>query len=168
VKKVLVGSKPLLPEVREAEQCGYETSILDRVLKVRTPRKTRRGGSGYGTSGQSSGSETNTSLPERKVEQAVDEILHLKIMESLLDWNEPATIVLATGDAAEAEYSGGFMKMVERALERGWRIELVSFRDSISNAYKSKAFRNKWSERFKIIELDDFRDELLVSSLPMG
>ncbi|KAI9772037.1 MAG: hypothetical protein M1840_001325 [Geoglossum simile] len=167
-KKVLVGSKPLLPEAKEAEHCGYETSILDKVLKVRTPRKTRRGGSGYGTSGQSSGSETNAPLPERKVEQAVDEVLHLKIMESLLDWNEPATIVLATGDAAEAEYSGGFMKMAERALERGWRIELVSFRDCISNAYKSKAFRNKWRGRFEVIELDDFRDELLISPLLMG
>ncbi|KAH0559723.1 hypothetical protein GP486_003759 [Trichoglossum hirsutum] len=163
-KKVLVGSKPLLPEIREAEKCGYETSILDKVLKVPTPRKTRQRKNGYGTSGQSSGSESNARLPERKVEQAVDEVLHLKIMESLLDWKEPATIVLATGDAAEAEYSGGFMKMVERALERDWQIELVSFRDSISNAYRNKTFRDRWKERFRIIELDDFHEELLISS----
>ncbi|KAH0538517.1 hypothetical protein FGG08_004904 [Glutinoglossum americanum] len=162
-KRVLVGSKPLLPEFKEAEQCGYETNILDKVLKVPTPRKMRQGRSGYGTSGQSSGSETNARLPERKMEQAVDEILHLKIMESLLDWSKPATIVLATGDAAEAEYSGGFMKMVERALERGWQIELVSFRDNISNAYKNKAFRDKWREQFEIIGLDDFREELWIS-----
>jgi hypothetical protein len=162
-KRVLVGSKPLLPEFKEAELCGYETNILDRVLKAPTPRKMRQGRNGYGTSGQSSGSETNTQLPERKMEQAVDEILHLKIMESLLDWNEPAAIVLATGDAAEAEYSGGFMKMVERALERDWQVELVSFRDNISNAYKNKVFRDRWREQFEIIELDYFGEELWIS-----
>ncbi len=70
-------------------------------------------------------------------------------------------MVLATGDAAEAEYSQGFLKMVERALEKGWSVELVSFKHNISGMYKRKEFRGKWSQRFKIIELDDFVEELL-------
>jgi len=42
----------------EAQKCGYELNILDRVLKskIATPEKKKRGGSGYATtSGQSSG-----------------------------------------------------------------------------------------------------------------
>ena len=102
--------------------------------------------------------------PEKWVEQAVDEILHLKMMESIVDASEPAIMVLATGDAAEAEYSGGFLKMVERALAKGWRVELASFRHNTSGAYKRKEFRGKWGDRFGIVELDDFVEVLLVGS----
>ena len=177
-KRVLVGSDNF-PAIQEAKLIGYETNILDRVHKAKelTPRQKKynlRGnsngnnngnGNGSGTSGQSSGSETTIAAtrfaPEKWVEQAVDEILHLKILESVVDADEPSTIVLATGDAAEAEYSGGFLKMVERALAKGWRVELVSFRHNTSGAYKRKDFRTKWGERFKIIELDDFAELLL-------
>lgn len=161
IKRVLVGSKPLTPAVDEAQACGYEVSILDRVMKAREvgPRKQKYQNGGNTTSGQSSGSET--SAPQRLVEQAVDEILHLKMLESLIDVKEPATMVLATGDAAEAEYSGGFMKMVERALEKGWMVELASFKQNLSWAYRQKPFRQKWMGRFKLIFLDDYSEELL-------
>ena len=101
--------------------------------------------------------------PEKWVEQAVDEILHLKILESIVDARKPSTIVLATGDAAEAEYSEGFLKMVERALEKMWKVELVSFKHNTSGAYRRKEFRSKWGESFKTIELDEFVEELLGS-----
>ncbi|KAI9723624.1 MAG: hypothetical protein M1812_000924 [Candelaria pacifica] len=163
-KRVLVGSSPHVPAFDEAKQLGYETSILDRVHKAKelTPRQ-KKYRNGYGTSGQSSGSETTVAFaPEKWVEQAVDEILHLKILESLVDAAEPSTIILATGDAAEAEYSEGFLRMVERALEKGWSIELISFAQSISFAYRKKEFRQKWGKRFQIIELDEFCEELLA------
>ncbi|KAF9888357.1 hypothetical protein FE257_008790 [Aspergillus nanangensis] len=162
-KRVLVGSDRFAA-IHEGEQLGYETNILDRVQKVKLPprrqmksQKHRRAGS----QDAGSGSETNDVFGERWVEQGVDEILHLKILESLLDTEEPATIVLATGDAAEAEFSGGFMKMVERALQRGWRVELVSFSLVTSYAYQKKDFRAKWGNRFKVIMLDDYIEELL-------
>ena len=98
------------------------------------------------------------------MEQAVDEILHLKMMESVVDAEEASTMVLATGDAAEAEYSGGFLKMVERALGKGWKIELASFRHNTSGAYKRRGFRQQWGERFKIVELDDFVEVLVGSN----
>lgn len=154
-KRVLVGSDRL-PSIDEAETLGYEANILDRVHKLKhaTPRppKTRKGGLG--------GPETVQASGERWVEQGVDEILHLKILESLLDTDEPATIVLATGDAAAAEYSGGFMRMVERALQRGWIVELVSFSQVTSYAYRKKEFRAKWGGHFRMIELDAYIDEL--------
>ncbi|KAH8435018.1 NYN domain-containing protein [Aspergillus melleus] len=161
-KRVLVGSDRFAA-IDEGEKLGYEANILDRVQKVKQPtrrqlrfRKNTRGAQ------DGSGSETNDVPPGRWVEQAVDEILHLKILESLLDTDEPATIVLATGDAAEAEYSGGFMRMVERALQRGWNVELVSFSQVTSYAYRKKEFRAKWGDRFKLIALDGYIEELMA------
>ena len=175
-KRVVVGSDNI-ESMDEARLLGYETSILDRVHKARelTPRQKRYHNGQHGnnngntsattgTSGQSSGSDTNAPAlraPEKWVEQAVDEILHLKILESVVDAKVPSTIVLATGDAAEAEYSGGFLKMVERALDKGWKVELVSFGRNISSAYKKREFRGKWGNSFKIVELDVFVECLL-------
>ena len=168
-KRIVVGSDNF-PAISEAKAIGYETNILDRVHKAKelTTRQKRfsNGGNGTGT-GTGSGSETTATVaavqyaPEKWVEQAVDEILHLKMMESVVDASEPSTMVLATGDAAEAEYSGGFMKMVERALGKRWKVELVCFRHNMSGAYKRKEFRQRWGERFKIVELDDFVETLL-------
>ena len=164
-KRVLVGSDNF-SAIQEAKLLGYETNILDRVHKAKelTPRQKRwRNRNLIGTSGPSSGSETATAThtSERWVEQGVDEILHLKMLESLVDVKSPSTIVLATGDAAQAEYSQGFLKMVERALERGWKVELVSFRHNTSGAYKKAEFRSQWGKSFKTIELDEFVEELV-------
>ncbi|KAL8950229.1 MAG: hypothetical protein Q9222_003718, partial [Ikaeria aurantiellina] len=137
-KRVLVGSDNY-PAIQEAKLIGYETNILDRVHKAKelTPKQKKylpnntasgSGGGGGNNNGGNSGSETTAAAvmyaKEAWVEQAVDEILHLKILESVVDATAPSTIVLATGDAAEAEYSSGFLRMVERALEKGWKVEL--------------------------------------------
>lgn len=154
-KRVLVGSDRFAA-IDEGEKLGYEKNILDRVHKAK--QLTQRQAKYQATSS----SETNEAAVERWVEQGVDEILHLKILESLVDTDKPATIVLATGDAAEAEYSGGFMKMVERALQRGWTVELVSFSQVTSQAYQRKKFRTKWGGRFKMIALEKYIEELLA------
>ncbi|KAJ0416149.1 hypothetical protein BJY00DRAFT_239335 [Aspergillus carlsbadensis] len=162
-KRVLVGSDRYAA-IDESEKLGYEANILDRVHKVKTltPRqlKFRKNPRAALHNGGHS-SETNDVSEQRWVEQAVDEILHLKILESLVDVDEPATIVLATGDAAEAEYSGGFLKMVERALQRGWKVELVSFSQVTSYSYRKKEFRSRWGDQFQMIALDDYIEELL-------
>lgn len=169
-KRVLVGSDKF-PAIQEAKLIGYETNILERVHKAKelTPRQKKyinnyNSSSYNSTTGQSSSSETTTGFAlEKWVEQAVDEILHLKMLESVVDAKTPSTIVLATGDAAEAEYSQGFLKMVERALKKGWKVELVSFKHNISGAYKRKEFREKWESQFKIITLDEYVDSLVGS-----
>lgn len=84
------------------------------------------------------------------------------MMESIVDVKEPSTMVLATGDAAEAEYSHGFLKMVERALEKGWKVELVSFKQNTSGAYRRNDFRSKWGKMFRVIELDEYTEELIA------
>lgn len=163
-KRVLVGSDKNLA-IHEAETLGYETNILERVFKAKelTPRQKKYAAR---SGGETSGSETNTGYPPTRaaakmVEQAVDEILHLKILESLIDTDKPSTMVLATGDAAEAEYSGGFLKMVERALSKGWSVEVVSFRQNTSSMYRRQDFRAKWGPKFKLIELDAYAEYLI-------
>lgn len=164
-KRVLVGSDKL-PAIDAARAIGYETNILERVHKAKemTPRQKRfhRNGHTSANDTYTSGSETPaTTAPEKWVEQAVDEILHLKILESLIDCEKPATMVLATGDAAEAEYSGGFMKMVERALSKGWMVELVSFRLNTSNAYRRREFHQRWGGMFRLVSLDEYVEEMI-------
>jgi len=82
----------------------------------------------------------------------------------LLDVAKPATIVLATGDAAPAEFSpeGGFLKCIQRALQRGWQVELVCWRKSMSRLWRDKVFRVQWKDTFSVVELDDFLDELVL------
>ncbi|KAH7064802.1 hypothetical protein B0J12DRAFT_560788 [Macrophomina phaseolina] len=177
-KRVLVGSLPAIPAFERAKALGYETNILDKVFKARElterqkyfrEREARMNGtyrpSSSGGEGSGSGSETNAAAPQKAreawVEQGVDEILHLKMLESVVDVDEPSTIVLGTGDAAAAEYSQGFMCMVERALKKGWRVELVSWQAGISSAYKRREFRQKWGDAFRIINLDDYVEDLL-------
>lgn len=113
--------------------------------------------------GDGSGTETSTPqyAPAKMIEQGVDEILHLKILESLVDNDKPSTIVLATGDAAQAEYSEGFMAMAERALRKGWTVELVSWSKNISKTYLKSQWEHAWDGRFRIIYLDDYAEELL-------
>jgi len=126
------------------------------------------GNGGYMSSGSGTtttrGSETTAPpqyAPAKMIEQGVDEILHLKMLESVVDTEVPSTIVLATGDAAQAEYSSGFMAMVERALKKGWKVELVSWSKNISLMYSRREWTQTWGGRFKIIYLDDYAEELL-------
>jgi len=112
------------------------------------------------------------------IEQAVDEILHLKILESVVDvdipssaWSDSSlpntapTMVLATGDAAEAEYSQGFMKMVQRALSKGWNVEVAAWGKSVSQEYRRMEQSRVLGNRFKIIELDNYAEELFGESV---
>jgi hypothetical protein len=156
-RKILVGSNPLIQPVSLAQQLGYEVSILERV--VDTTKRVVSSGNPY-----VSDSATRTTQREKKKEQAVDEILHLKILECLLDVEKPGTIVLATGDAAPAEFSpeGGFLKCIKRALTRGWFVELVCWKKSMSRLWRDKLFRIEWKDTFSVVELDDYVDELVL------
>lgn len=185
-KRVLAGSNPWLAAFDKAKAVGYQCSILEKVYKARelterqiffreqdqlmgrgrakAPPANSVATANGGSNGNGSGSETNAPQYARPamIEQGVDEILHLKILESIVDTEVPATIVLATGDAAQAEYSQGFMAMAERALKKGWTVELVSWSKNISMMYTRKAWRDAWGERFKVIFLDDYAEELLA------
>src|SRR5262245_35879603 len=54
----------------------------------------------------------------RMGEQGVDELLHLKIANLLLDTEEPQVLVLVTGDGRVSQFGTGFALQAERALKR--------------------------------------------------
>ena len=126
----------------EAQELGYDMSILERIKKQDNDSPTAY--SGYASF----------------KEQAVDEVLHLKMCHSLLD-SEPATLVLATGDANKAEFSDGFLSNVKRALKNDWCVELYSWKSNISRAWKDLQREQKNPEKFRIIELDKYLDFLI-------
>ena len=159
-KRVLVGSDKF-PTIQQAGRIGYEVNVLERVRKAKdVTGRPKRNHNKSGMSGPSSGSETPGG-PEKWVEQAVDEILHLKILESLIDGDKPSTIILGTGDGKRSEYGEGFMKMVERALNRGWAVELCSFKMNTSGVYQHKDFRTRWGDMFQWVQLDSFVEDLV-------
>lgn len=176
-KREFVGSTPELAAFEEARQVGYRVCILDKVYKARelTERQKRfaaraaSSGSGYNASASGSDGTDEGPRAAKWVEQGVDEVLHLKILESVVDMDIPARsanegsgpiMVLASGDAAEAEYSGGFLEMALRALKKGWRVEVVAWGASVSMGYRRLESKGDWAGRFRIIPLDDYVEEL--------
>lgn len=169
-RRVLVGScmdGRRMPYHHEAEHCGYETNVLERIPKSRgrlskaAMRKLQTQSayaSGYNSQQDSAMQEFGSR--HGYGEQAVDEILHMKMLESLIDCETPNTLVLATGDAAIAEYSGGFLVNVKRALRKGWKIELVTWKSGMSHEYKLLA--KAWGDNVRIILLDDMAEDLLA------
>ncbi|KAH9861741.1 hypothetical protein J1614_011494 [Plenodomus biglobosus] len=163
--------------VETSKAVGYDSVMQEQVLIVREDSEkkkffndVKKHGWHRATqlrSGSGSDSETGpppaprTLPPPKWVEQGVDEILHLKMCQSIIDTEVPSTMVLATGDGAEAEMSDGFLAHVERALKKGWKVELISWRQQTNGGYKNRKFRAKWAEQFQIIELDDFLEDVI-------
>ena len=91
-RRVLAGSTmsiaydgpPKLPwHVLDAQELGYESNILERVTKLSSnpnkSKKKRGTGSGYATSGNSSTSDSAFVGRMKNQEQAVDELLQMKM-----------------------------------------------------------------------------------------
>ncbi|KAF2853769.1 hypothetical protein T440DRAFT_443525 [Plenodomus tracheiphilus IPT5] len=183
-KRVFAGSQREanpLPHVTKlvetSKAVGYDSVMQEQVLIVREDSEKKKFFNDVKKHGwhkatqlrSGSGSDSETGPPPapktpsapKWVEQGVDEILHLKMCQSIIDTEVPSTMVLATGDGAEAEMSDGFLAHVERALKKGWRVELISWRQQTNGGYKNRKFRAKWAEQFQIIELDDFLEALI-------
>lgn len=154
----------------EAERAGYEMNVLQRV---KGSKKTLRRYSSYqGQQGQQQHQQSSGAMYMSDHgsgaagagfrEQGVDELLHLKMAQSLLDTPAPATMVLATGDAAEAEFSDGFHRNVVRALERGWHVEVIGWRDNMSSAWLRESFVRRWARQFRVCCLDALVEELVA------
>jgi hypothetical protein len=76
-------------------------------------------------------------------------------------FSRPGTLVMATGDAKPAKYSDGFFTYADRALKMGWHVEVVSWRSSLSNSWRNPEWTAQWGDKFRVIELDDYIDDLL-------
>lgn len=108
-----------------ARGLGYETDLLKRV-------------------------ETDDG---RLAEQGVDEGLHLKMANALLDHEPPQTMVLATGDGQRSDLNTSFVEQLQRALNHGWNVELYAWANTISGRLRTLADSNPG--RMSVTELDN-------------
>ncbi len=92
------------------------------------------------------------------IEQGVDEILHLKIANVLIDYPNTDTLVVVTGDGNLSEFGTGFISQIERAIKLGWRIEVWSWSKTLSRKYLT--LQKKWPLQVKLIALDPFYESV--------
>jgi hypothetical protein len=92
------------------------------------------------------------------VEQGVDELLHLKIANVLLDSDGPEALVLGTGDGRVSTFGTGFALQAQRALRRGWNVEVWSWREQLSSAFQKLS--DQFEGRLRIHELDRYYGSL--------
>jgi len=128
VTRMFAGSLPPGNEAlwQYARENGYDTSLLKRV--------SRNDG--------------------RTGEQAVDEVLHAKIAGALLDFDAPQALVMVTGDGQQGEFGTSFLQQAERAIRRGWNVELLSWEAQLSGNFVRLARDNP--EQITITLLDAF------------
>lgn len=124
--KVLAGSIPPATDAlwNHARNAGYNTDLLRRIEHD----------------------------DGRIAEQGVDELVHLKIANALLDFDPPQTLVLVTGDGHDSEFGTSFREQVERALRRGWQVQLWSWREQLSRRFRTLVERG--GGQMTIHELD--------------
>ena len=90
----------------------------------------------------------------RLKEQGVDEMLHLKIANALLDNETTDRLVLVTGDGKKSDYDTSFPGMAERALRLGWKVEVWSWSNALSNKWK-RLLKDRAGE-ISLHDLDSF------------
>ena len=87
-------------------------------------------------------------------EQGVDQTLQTAMLRDGFRYNgDPGIVVMLTGDGAGYEDGVGFHPDMELMHERGWRIEVLSWRHSCNRRMREWA-----EENGKFIALDDFCD----------
>jgi hypothetical protein len=128
VTKILAGSMPPGNDElwEHARNCGYNTDLLKRIE-------------------QDNG---------RLTEQGVDEILHLKIANVLLDYEPPQKLIVCTGDGQQSTCNTSFTEQIERAVRRKWNVDIWSWKDQLSN--KLRRLYEKNNALVNINELDSY------------
>jgi len=130
--KEMAGSVP--PQAADlwayAEQIGFNTTLLRRV-------------------------ENNFGVLR---EQAVDEILHLKIANTILSRQKPEIIVLLSGDGRVSKTGTSFPGQLRFALERGWKVEIYSWCISLSQRFNDLKY--EYSDLVTIYHLDDYYNSI--------
>ena len=88
----------------------------------------------------------------RLLEQGVDELIHAKISDSLLDYDPPQTLVLVTGDGSDTPHGTSFVRKVEQAISRSWKVELYSWHEQLSGRFVELSSR--YEDRVSVFSLD--------------
>lgn len=147
--------------IYELRKLGYRVDLRERIRITGA-----KGPNTNGSDGRDNGSSDRLVALHsvaRFMEDLVDETLQTRIAESVMEYFEqPGTLVLATGDARPAKHSDGFFMYAERALRMGWYVEVVSWNMSLSSRWRKSSLAQQWGHRFRLISLDDFLDVLLL------
>lgn len=153
------------PGLTEAIGLGFEVLELDR-RPLAADESGDLSGAGASSSAPASGpSPARGSRPPRMKERYVDELIQQRMGDAILDASAKfaagrgPTMVLASGDGNEAEFTAGFVPKLRQALRFGWRVEVLSFRQSLSGRYQELA--DEFPGLVTIILLDEYMAELL-------
>jgi hypothetical protein len=129
VTKELAGSVP--PQAASlwefAERIGFNTTLLQRVEN------------GFGI----------------LREQTVDEMLHLRIANTILGQASPETLILLSGDGRPSKTGTSFPGQLRYALLRGWNVEVYSWRAGL-NARAYGQLIEEFPDLVTIIHLDQY------------
>lgn len=98
-------------------------------------------------------------------EQGVDQLLQTQMLRDGFDFNgDPGTAVLLTGDGRGFSEGAGFHADLERMANRGWRIEVLSWRHSCARRMREWAYQHG-----VFIPLDDYYESVtFLESPPPG
>ena len=133
ITKEIAGSVP--PQAADlwayAEQMGFKTTLLHRV-------------------------ENSFGILR---EQAVDEILHLRIANTILSRRIPETIILLSGDGRETPTGTSFPGQCRLALNLGWKIEIYSWGVTF-NSLKYGQLKDEFPDLVSISFLDEYYNSL--------
>lgn len=95
-------------------------------------------------------------------EKGVDELLHNKIMETLLYSDVPGSIIIATGDGKSSDYTdNSFYNICITALKKGWKVTVISWRYQLNKIYNVLE-KDNINNKFNIIYLEEHIDLLIV------
>ena len=95
-------------------------------------------------------------------DHGVDQTLQTAMLRDALDHNgDPGTAVLLTGDGAGFDSGVGFHADLKRMHQRGWRIEVLSWRRSCNRRMREWA-----EENGKFVALDDFYESVTFLERP--
>ncbi len=86
------------------------------------------------------------------IEQGVDEAIHLKIANLLLDTENPEILIIATGDGKDTEQGSSFTQQVRRAAKRGWKVEIWSWDSQLSKRLRDT--RLEFADQVTVFRLD--------------
>lgn len=92
-------------------------------------------------------------------EQGVDKALQLEMMNSVVDREIPAVAVVLTGD-------GDFRPYVDRMLNKGWGVEVLSFSNGFSPRLRRIAVGH--AGHGKYVEMDPWYEQLTYLQNPDG
>ncbi len=95
-------------------------------------------------------------------EQGVDSALQAEMLRDALDYNgTPGIAVVLTGDGAGFQDGVGFHADLQRMHDRGWGIEIISWRHSCNTRMR------RWAEgNGRFIALDDFYESITFLEPP--